>query len=168
MLATSPTDCQGGATPFCCATNVTNNCEVEGKATATCQSSGTTKQRSPESCGSNPTCSGNSSLLVTTLVGGYSQGSIGTSKPFCCDGDDFPYENCSWVGTPPLCEYPHNHDNIKQADDACRIPGLDNGCAVGQVTLITDVQGDANQPCVGYGMRSYCCDPIGALFRCLF
>jgi hypothetical protein len=43
--------------------------------------------------------------------------------------------------------------------------GFDSGCAVGQVTLLSDVQGDSSQPCSGYGMRSYCCDPIGALVR---
>ncbi|KIJ58948.1 glycoside hydrolase family 18 protein [Hydnomerulius pinastri MD-312] len=137
LLATSTSFCMSGAMPFCCHTNVTaiENCTVGG-------------------CSTTPTCpAGNSSesLFVTTVVNG-NPGTTsndlpctgGESKPFCCDGSDFPYQNCKWVGTPPLC--------------------LDDGCAIGQIAVISDVQGDASQPCSGSGSRTYCCDPIGSAY----
>ncbi|KAF9480725.1 hypothetical protein BDN70DRAFT_992516 [Pholiota conissans] len=68
---------------------------------------------------------------------------VGQVKPFCCS-DPIPYENCKWVGTPPLC--------------------LDSACEVGQVQVLTDPQGDASGSCIGGRSRSYCCDPSGSDF----
>ncbi|KAF7354409.1 hypothetical protein MVEN_01129900 [Mycena venus] len=61
-------------------------------------------------------------------------------KPFCCI-DGMPFSNCKWYGTPPLCH--------------------DNACPLGQISLTTDIQGDASKPCSGSGTRSYCCDYNG-------
>ncbi|KAF8961088.1 hypothetical protein BDZ97DRAFT_2077079 [Flammula alnicola] len=67
---------------------------------------------------------------------------LGEVKPYCCSVP-LPYENCKWVGTPPLC--------------------FDNACEAGQVQLLTDPQGDTSQPCLGR-TRAYCCDPAGSNF----
>ncbi|KAF9480694.1 hypothetical protein BDN70DRAFT_992496 [Pholiota conissans] len=120
-----------------------------------------------ECTSSAPTCPGPNSNPVLITVGTRGQGSsqidasctadnfqdlerlcprtcaVGQVKPFCCS-DPIPYQNCKWVGTPPLC--------------------LDNACAVGQVQLLTDPQGDASSSCFGAGTRSYCCDPTGSDF----
>ncbi|KZS89652.1 hypothetical protein SISNIDRAFT_489074 [Sistotremastrum niveocremeum HHB9708] len=68
---------------------------------------------------------------------------LGEAKAYCCV-EPPPYQNCKWVGTPPTC--------------------LDNACAVGQIQLLVDPQGDASQPCGGTGSRSYCCDAAGSDF----
>ncbi|KAJ7064104.1 hypothetical protein C8F01DRAFT_1229630 [Mycena amicta] len=61
-------------------------------------------------------------------------------KPYCCV-DGMPFSNCKWYGTPPLCH--------------------DNACPLGQISLTTDIQGDASKPCSKSGTRSYCCDYDG-------
>ncbi|KAK0560437.1 hypothetical protein OC861_006279 [Tilletia horrida] len=70
-------------------------------------------------------------------------------KPLCCSSDfTSVYKNCAWYGTVSSC--------------------FDNQCPVGQISIATDVAGDAypGNPshCTGnIGgqaiLRSYCCDP---------
>ncbi|KAF8908652.1 hypothetical protein CPB84DRAFT_1843537 [Gymnopilus junonius] len=62
----------------------------------------------------------------------------GVDWGMCCT-NPLPYGNCEWKGTPPLCD--------------------DNACDVGQITILSDFQGDASRPCAGGAQRTYCCDP---------
>ncbi|KAJ7222199.1 hypothetical protein GGX14DRAFT_301962, partial [Mycena pura] len=68
--------------------------------------------------------------------------SVGESQAFCCE-KPFPWTNCAWQGTPPLCG--------------------DNSCQIGQVTVFQDSLGDGTSPCTGGNVRSYCCDVPQAL-----
>jgi hypothetical protein len=47
------------------------------------------------------------------------------------------------------------------SDAELDLSGHDNGCAAGEVQLITDPQGDGKQPCSGHNTRAYCCTPVG-------
>ncbi|KAH9919518.1 uncharacterized protein B0H18DRAFT_1122441 [Fomitopsis serialis] len=49
------------------------------------------------------------------------------------------FTGCHWVGTPPAC--------------------TDAACAVGEVSVFQDIQGDASSTCTGKARRNYCCTP---------
>ncbi|TFY61110.1 hypothetical protein EVJ58_g4713 [Rhodofomes roseus] len=59
-------------------------------------------------------------------------------KPVCCASES-SYNSCHWVGTPPAC--------------------TDATCAVGEVSVFQDIQGDASSTCKGKARRNYCCTP---------
>jgi hypothetical protein len=51
--------------------------------------------------------------------------------------------------------------NLSRRGAELGLPGQDNGCAAGEVQLLTDPQGDGKQPCSGHNTRAYCCTPVG-------
>ncbi|KAJ6503695.1 hypothetical protein C8R45DRAFT_973479, partial [Mycena sanguinolenta] len=68
----------------------------------------------------------------------------GLERTLCCESD-LGLTNCKWHGTVTNC--------------------LDSACPVGQTTIYTDYQGDADSQCVGGNERNYCCDtPNAATF----
>ncbi|KAJ6477836.1 hypothetical protein C8R47DRAFT_1020145 [Mycena vitilis] len=119
--------CSSGTTGLCCDGGVT-------VAPADCIFADECNNHPEDSCPS-------SSPNFQTSVGMQCRGA-GESQAFCCE-KPFPWTNCAWQGTPPLCG--------------------DNSCQIGQITVFQDSLGDGTSPCTGGHVRSYCCDVPQAL-----
>ncbi|KAF7378493.1 hypothetical protein MSAN_00276700 [Mycena sanguinolenta] len=120
--------CSSGTTALCCDGGVT-------VAPADCIFT---------ECSSDPrnSCPSSAPNFQTSVSTGAGACLDGTSHGFCCE-KPFPWTNCAWQGTPPLCG--------------------DNSCQIGQITVFQDPLGDGTSPCTGGNVRSYCCDVPQAL-----